>query len=513
MLHKILKPVDYVLNRITMYRFVLYYLIGLLFISVVYGYFGILSYKPLAILFSTAYILTVCYITNFVFSKSFDAPVNGESVYITALILAFIISPISSLTDSSFYSLATWASILAMSSKYIFAIGKKHIFNPAAIAVTITAFALNESASWWVGTTPLLPFVLVGGLLMVRKISRADLVWSFLIFGIISILFPVVMRGGSILPSLIQAMQSSPLFFFAFVMLTEPLTTPPTKKLRISYGAFVGILFSPSFNIAGIYSTPEISLILGNIYSYIISPKEKLLLKLRGIVGVAKNTFDFVFQSDKRFDFKPGQYMEWTLDQKNTDSRGNRRYFTIASSPTESDVRLGVKFYPNASSFKKTLAGMEDGDTMIASQVAGDFVMPKDKNRKLAFIAGGIGVTPFRSMIKYLIDRNERRQVVILYSNNTVEDIAYSELFFEAERKLGIETFYTLSDKTKIPADWAGGIGFIDEHMIRREVPDFMDRFFYVSGPQVFVSAFDQTLKNMGVKNSNIKKDFFPGFA
>jgi ferredoxin-NADP reductase len=112
-----------------------------------------------------------------------------------------------------------------------------------------------------------------------------------------------------------------------------------------------------------------------------------------------------------------------------------------------------------------------------------------------------------------MMDKNEKRQVKLLYSNATADDIAYADLFTQAQKQLGIETFYTLTDKTKIPAGWVGGVGIIDERMVRSEVPDYMERTFYISGPQVMVTAFDQMLKKMGIKNKDIKKDFFPGFA
>ena len=129
------------------------------------------------------------------------------------------------------------------------------------------------------------------------------------------------------------------------------------------------------------------------------------------------------------------------------------------------------------------------------------------------FIAGGIGITPFRSMIKYLIDKNESRSIVVLYANKKPEDIAYKELFDEAEQKLGIKTFYALSDVASVPANWDGYTGYITEEMILRDVPDYADRLFYVSGPHSMILAFEETLRRMGIPKSQIITDFFPGFA
>jgi ferredoxin-NADP reductase len=296
-------------------------------------------------------------------------------------------------------------------------------------------------------------------------------------------------------------------------MLTEPLTTPPTRAMRIAYGSIVGLLFLPALHVGSLYSTPELALVLGNIFAYIVSPKEKLLLTLKEGLNIAKDTYDFCFTSDKKLSFVPGQYLEWTLAHRDPDSRGNRRYFTLASSPTEDTLRLGVKFYPEPSSFKNKLLFLKKGDTMIASQCAGEFVMPKDSNKKLVFIAGGIGVTPFRSMIKYCIDTNEKRDIVVLYSNKTAADIAYKEVFDEAEIKLSIKTLYPVTDKGQILSDPRMRAGFIDMVMIRTEIPDYKERTFYISGPHSMVTIFEKTLADMGVPKNQIKTDFFPGFA
>ncbi len=503
-----LKIIDTFLNKITMYKLVLYYLIALIAVAMVFCWIGILPFNPIALLFSTLFITTLCLITNVIFAWAFNAPTNAESVYITALILVLIITPIASPHDTQFFALALWASVWAMASKYIFAIKKKHLFNPAAFAVALTALAINQSASWWVGTLWMTPFVLIGGLLLTRKLIRFDLVMSFLVIAAIVTLGSHVTGIADFFPNLWRMLVQTPLFFFAFVMLTEPLTAPPQRWGRISYGAFVGFLFAPSMHIGSLYSTPELALLAGNIFSYLISPKQKLMLELVNRIPLATDVYDFVFRPDQKLKFKPGQYLEWTLDRPGVDSRGNRRYFTIASSPTEEHIAMGVKFYPNSSSFKEHLAEMGRGDTLVASQLAGEFVLPKDKKKKLVFIAGGIGITPFRSMIKYLIDTGEKRDIVLFYSNKTVDDIAYQELFDEAREQLGIKTVYAITDP-KSP-EYTGPI---TARMIMAEVLDYEERYFYISGPHGMVVGFEETLKNLGIKNSHIHTDFFPGFA
>ncbi len=509
-----LKLIDKFLNTTTMYRLILYYLTLLFVVALGYSFFGLMPFTPLALIASSALIMAVCIFTNTIFSYIFEAPANVESVYISAFILILILTPPSSLDYFSFLPLAGWAAVWAMASKYILAIRKKHVFNPVAIAVVLTAFGINQSASWWVGgNIPMTPWIILGGLLVVRKIRRYDLMISFFIVSIVTIAGSALLKGGDIIITIQKALLHSPLFFFSFVMLTEPLTTPPTKQLQIIYGSLVGFLFAPSLHLGSIYSTPELALVVGNLFSYLVSPKDRLMLKLKEKILIALDTYDFVFIPDRPLTFTAGQYLEWTLPHEKPDQRGNRRYFTIASSPTESEIHMGVKFYPQASSFKQSLSNLPIGDTIAAGQCAGDFTLPKDKNKKLVFIAGGIGVTPFRSMVKYLLDTREQRSIVFLYSNKTEAEIAYKNFFDAASLMPTMKMVYTLTEQDAILPSWQGERGMIDEYMIVRSVPDYRERIFYLSGPHAMVTAFDKILKNMGVPRNHIKIDFFPGFV
>ncbi len=504
-----LKSIDDFLNGITIYRLVLYYLSLLLTVAVALGFFGILPYNPAAIIFSAAVIIAVCWATNRGFSRVFKVSENVESMYITAFILVLIISPVA-VNDYAGIGFLVFVSAWAMASKFIFAIGKKHLFNPAAFAVALSAIAINQFATWWVGgNLPLLPFVFLGGILIVRKIQRFDLVLSFSIAVFAAIVATSASR--SFTASIVQTLLHSPFFFLAFVMLTEPLTTPPARVMRIIYGAIVGFFFAPSVHIGSFYFTPEFALLIGNVFSYIVSPGGRLILTLRSIEQIGADAYDVVFAADRKLLFRPGQYLEWTLGHRSPDSRGNRRYFTIASSPTEPGLRIGVKFSSPGSSFKRALAGMKAGDTISASHLAGDFVLPQDKKQKLVFIAGGIGITPFRSMIQYMIDSSDRRSVALFYSNKKADDIAYKDIFDRAQGELGMKTVYLVTDETVPILDIYTEP--LNAKIIMKEIPDFRERMFYISGPHTMVSAFQKTLRGMGVPRRKIKIDFFPGFA
>ncbi len=493
-----------------MYKTVLYGLLVLSGIAVIFGFTGLLPYSGFHMLSSLVVLFLVCFVANSAFARMFKVAANAESYAITALILFLILLPVS-----SWESAQTIAAIgfIAMASKYILAIGKKHVFNPAAIALVIAGAMGVGSAFWWVGSEAMLIPVLIVGFLILRKVQRFQMFLTFVFVALISVSITNYTFGIFSLESIVLTFVSAPIIFFGSIMLTEPLTTPPQKKLQILYAIIVGGLFGAQFSIGSAYSSPELALVLGNILSFILTPRARLVLSLKEKKDLEGGVKEFVWKGDKKLDFKPGQYLEWTLGHKSPDSRGNRRYFTIASSPTESDLKLGVKFYDNPSSFKKSMVEMQEGDGIIASQLSGNFTMPEDMGKKLVFIAGGIGVTPFRSMVKYLHDRKEKRDIVLLYSNRTPADIAYRDLFAEAEGSIGLRTIHVVNDLAGKTEEKDLKSGFITADMIMKEIPDYKDRMYYISGPHGMVSAFEGSLRTLGVPKHMIKIDFFPGFA
>jgi ferredoxin-NADP reductase len=502
--------IDDLLNRITMYRLVLYYLLGLLAAAEFFCVMGWLPYHPLALLGTTVFLMAVCWLTNTLFAKTFRVPTNVESVYISALILALIITPLSAVPDLWFLG---WAAVLAMASKYILAVQRKHLFNPIAFAVVLTTFTINETATWWVGSAALLPFVLLGGLLIVRKTQRASLVIGFLLTSLLTTLGLSILARTGLVAALQNTLLYSPWLFFAFVILTEPLTMPSTRRLQIMYGVLVGVLFAPQVHIGSVYSTPELAILIGNVFAYLVSPKMRWVLTLKEKLQIAPDIYDFIFVPSQPLTFAPGQYMEWTLGHARPDSRGNRRYFTLASAPTETHLRLGIKFYRESSTFKQALLAMDEHSEIVASQLAGDFVLPADPQQQCVLLAGGIGITPFRSMIQQLLDTNQKRPLTLFYVNRTMDDLVYQEVFDRAAWQLGVKTIYALTDTSNVPPVWRGKVGRITSQMIIDEVPDYQACLFYLSGPNAMVESFEDLLASLGVKRSHIKTDFFPGFV
>ncbi len=503
-------PIDYFLDRITMYRLTLYVLIGYVVVAAILCQVGLLPYSPAWLIVSAAFLAFACWAVNAILAWAFEVPTNVESAFITALILALILDPVGSLDG---LQLLGWAAVLAMAAKYLLALHGKHIFNPAAIAVVITAFALGEPASWWVGTGSMLPAVVIGGILIVRKVRQEEMAGFFLAAALVTVVGVSVASQLNLGRELQQLVFESPLIFFASIMLTEPISSPPTRDFKRIYAVLTGFLFIPQIHVLSLYSTPELALVTGNVFAYLFSPKWRVVLSLKKKTRLAPDILDFTFTPSHRLAFAPGQYIECTLEHPHPDSRGNRRYFTLASSPTEDTIHLGVRFYPRGSSFKRAMAAMPNRASLAAGQVAGDFTLPADRRQKLAFIAGGVGITPYRSMLKYLVDTKQRRDITLLYANRVAGEIAYRDVLAEAQSALGARVAYTLTDTSALPKDWNGHTGRITERMIASAIPDYRERTFYISGPPDMVRATEQALHHLGVRRARIKTDFFPGLV
>lgn len=494
---------DRLLDRLTSYRLVLYVLLAIVVWAVLASLIDEVPFEWYEILGSAAWLITVCVAVNFAASKFLNIPRNKESDYITALILALILLPPKDLND--FLILAVAGSV-AMLSKYVLVYGKRHIFNPAALGAFTVGVLFDYFPAWWVGTLFLVPLVFIAGQLILRKMKRYLMVSVFmtiylgyLIFNYFNSdlpigLFDVIWIG----------LTATPVLFFAYIMLTEPSTSPHKLLQMLVYAAVVGILYS----VTDLGIAPEEALLIGNLLAFIMAPNRRLELKFMGRFKEAKDIYSYDFHGE--LNYKPGQYMEWTLPMAKADARGNRRYFTLSSSPTEDHLMFTTKEPAPRSSFKTGLDNLKEGDKMLAYQLEGSFVLPKDAGQKLAFLAGGIGVTPFRSIIKYLLDTKQKRDIVQLYSAATADEFAFTDLFKRAI-SAGVITHYAVGGET--PKDWLGFKGQVDSKMIKSAIPDFKERIFYISGPYGFVAAVRQALLKMGLPRQNIVADYFPGYG
>jgi ferredoxin-NADP reductase len=140
------------------------------------------------------------------------------------------------------------------------------------------------------------------------------------------------------------------------------------------------------------------------------------------------------------------------------------------------------------------------------SEPMGDFVLPKDILRPLVFVAGGIGITPIRSMIKWLFDSQQHRTIHLLYAAQTVDDLAFRKLFND----YGLPTDLVLQSP---PLKWEEYSGKLDGNQVLELAPDVDDKLYYLSGPEPMVETLEKELIDLGVNKQRIVGDFFPNYT
>ena len=492
-------------DNIGMYRLVTGSLSVLAGISIVSGFAGWLPYSGLSQIFSLALALLVALVFNVVLAWILKIPASHESAVITALILFFLALPEENI-------FATWplvtAVAISITSKYLFAYKKQHFMNPAAFGAAALSMTGLYTFSWWAANPTLFVPLLILGVLVVMKVRKWVPVLAFVGVSLIIYLAEAMSYGDAITASFKTFFMSWPTLFLAFFMLTEPFTMPAKKDAQFLYGGMVGFLSNTSMFSGFIHITPEFALVIANIVMLPWRLRTKLFLTLEVKHKIAKDTYEFVFKKPNGFVFEAGQYLEWMIPHTPSDRKGVRRYFTIASSPTEQNVRVAMKITEKTSSYKSVISGLDVNQPLIASQLAGDFVLPKKADVKLGFIAGGIGVTPFRSHIKYMMDSDKQHDTVLYYCNNTKDEMAYQDIFAKAAQNFQFLLVNVIS-KESVEAPLESG--FLTVEMLKRLTPDYLERAWYISGPPGMVNAYKSLLVVAGVPRKHIKTDFFPG--
>lgn len=224
-------------------------------------------------------------------------------------------------------------------------------------------------------------------------------------------------------------------------------------------------------------------------------------LKLESTKEEIPGVFSFWFIPEEKVSWKAGQFFHYILHHEPTDERGSDRWFTIASAPYEEKIMLTTRFDgEKMSTFKKALKELKVGDEIEATDLEGDFTV-EDAQKQMVFIAGGIGVTPFRSIIKELDHEGKPINVTLLYANRSEDNIAYKDEFESiAKTHPEFKIHYVISPER------------IDVAKIKELVPDYKERIVYVSGPEPMVEELGNALKESGLKEDHLKQDWFPGY-
>jgi len=223
--------------------------------------------------------------------------------------------------------------------------------------------------------------------------------------------------------------------------------------------------------------------------------------------NTATNIKTFWFRPERPVRYTAGQFTELYLPHSSPDNRGDKRWFTISSSPTDELISITTKYAAEgSSSFKRCLFGLKPGAQVSLADPMGDFVLPKDPAIPLVFVAGGIGVTPIHSMVKYLADREEERDITLIYGANKQRDVSFASLF----RRFPLDFVPIIKEPSK---SWKGESGVITVERVVEAAQESPNSLVYLSGPEPMIKALVDGLKKAGVNKHRIVTDFFPGYS
>lgn len=234
------------------------------------------------------------------------------------------------------------------------------------------------------------------------------------------------------------------------------------------------------------------------------------LLSLKDRREVAKDTMAFWFDiSGKSYNFVAGQHTDFTLiNPPYADDEGNSRTFSFASSPNDKE-RLMVATRMRPSAFKNSLKEIPLGTEVEVDDPMGFFTLHEDSSRPAVFLAGGIGITPFRSMVAWATEEKLAHKLFLFYANKTVQDAAFLEDLQNFEKQN--PNLKLVVVMTQDPS-WQGESGHIDKGMLEKYLPDLSTPIFYIAGSDSMVVSMYETLVESSVSKDNIKTEEFTGY-
>lgn len=222
-----------------------------------------------------------------------------------------------------------------------------------------------------------------------------------------------------------------------------------------------------------------------------------MILKVKEKKIETKDVFSLVFEKPKNFSFYPGQYLDYELPIDDPD--GNTRAFTVSASPTEDFLMLSTRY--GYTPFKKALANLKAGDKIKTSHPVGTFTL--DESSPAVFIAGGVGITPFRAMIKYAYDQKLKTPITLIYSN-------YNDNFLFKKTLEGWKQ--ELPNLTIIYHNSSQDGRLTIENILKSKIFN-LKSIYYLAGPPKMVDSFEKMLLELGVDKTNIRYDQFDGYA
>lgn len=234
--------------------------------------------------------------------------------------------------------------------------------------------------------------------------------------------------------------------------------------------------------------------------------------KLLNRAEVAEGTMAFHLEKPAGFDFKAGQSADLALlNPPETDAEGNVRTFSISSPPFEAQLRFATRMRDTA--FKRSLGRVPLGTAVKMDPAMGSFTLHKNSAKPAVFLAGGIGITPFLSIVRQADHDRARHKLYLFYSNRRPEDAAFLETLEDLERtNPNFRLIATMTETPRSKKSWNGETGRIDQGMLSRHLRELHGPIFYIAGPPGMVAGLTQMVVAAGVDEDDVRTEEFAGY-
>lgn len=227
---------------------------------------------------------------------------------------------------------------------------------------------------------------------------------------------------------------------------------------------------------------------------------------------IADGTMAFHFAKPADFQFRAGQSVDITLlNPPETDAEGNTRAFSIASAPFDGYVMIATRMRDTA--FKHVLLKSDLPLEVKIEGPSGSFILHRKAEKAAVFLAGGIGITPFLSIIRQAAYENAPHQLYLFYSNRRPEDTAFLDLLSEAAKQNPkFHLIVTMTEMEKSHREWKDETGFINKDMLTKHLPSLQGPIYYLAGPPAMVAAMRRMLTETGIDEDDIRTEEFSGY-
>jgi ferredoxin-NADP reductase len=227
---------------------------------------------------------------------------------------------------------------------------------------------------------------------------------------------------------------------------------------------------------------------------------------VKEIVLRTYNVTSFRFPRPAALNYKPGQFLFVTIK---ADGKELSKHFSFSSSPTE---KTHIEFTKKLSDsdFSSALKALKEGDWARIDAPYGKFTF-EGEHEKIGLLAGGIGITPFKSICRYCTDMRLDTKITLLYGNRTENDIAFrKELETMQQQNKNLKVVFTLNEAS---GEWKGATGLITTEMIKKEIPDYKETTFYTCGPPTMVQIMEKLVEQLGLPKTQLKREYFTGYT